>query len=218
MIRTYGGLSTWLVMLLGVAWLNACGKAADKDTGNSSTPPPSPAFTIALARSSDGAATTSISSAAPGTVKVNIRLADGSYPQNVLVTFETDLGTLNPVAGTALSNSSGDATIQLLSDGETGAGTVTARAKIGDEELSTSLNFSVTSSAVAGRTLSVALQDGTGTATRSVRADAPGTLTATVTDAAGAGVRDVIVVFETGLGLLAPVNGTAIPTRRARHP
>lgn len=197
-------------MLLGVTVLNACGKAADKDEDNSPAATPAPAFTITLARSSDGAATTAISSASPGTVKVNIRLSDGSYPQNVLVTFETDLGTLNPAAGTALSNSGGDATIQLLSDGETGAGTVTARAKIGDDDLSASLNFSVTSSAVAGRTLSVALQDGTGTATSSVRADAPGTLTATVTDATGVGVRDVIVVFETELGLLAPVNGTAI--------
>jgi len=200
-----------MLVLLGVWLLSACGKSAATDSNNSAaTSPNGTTFSISLARSADGAATTSISSASPGTVKVNIKLKDGSYPQNVLVTFDTDLGTLNPAAGTALTNSSGDATLQLLSDGTTGAGTLTAQASVGGEALSVSLNFSVTSSAVAGRTLSIALKDNAGAATSSVRADAPGTLTATVADATGAGVRDVIVVFETKLGALAPTNGTAI--------
>ncbi|MBI3776915.1 MAG: hypothetical protein HY273_15460 [Gammaproteobacteria bacterium] len=209
MMQTGGQLRLrmWLLMLLGVAWLNGCGKAADTgatDAASSNT------MTIALVRSSDGAATTSISSASPGTLKVNIRIKDGSYPQNVVITFATDLGVLNPDAGTALTNSSGNATIQLLSEGKTGAGTVTATAKINGEDLSASLNFSVTSAALAGRSLNLSLKDNTGASTSSVRADAPGTLTATVVDSSGAGVRDVIVVFATDLGALSPSNGTAI--------
>ncbi len=213
MIQVYGQVKSgkWLVVLLGLWLLNGCGKAADSDADNPpNTSPKGTAFSIALTRSSDGATTTSISSASPGTLKVNIKLKDGSYPQNVVVTFKTNLGTLSPVAGTALTNSGGDATLQLLSDGVTGAGTVTAEANVGGEELSASLNFSVAASAVAGRTLAIALTDNLGAATSSVRADSPGTLTATVTDATGMGVRDVIVVFDTKLGLLAPVNGTAI--------
>ncbi len=211
MIRTSGQVMLY-VLLLGVLSLNACKKAAD--SGSASTnPPAATVFSIALLRSSDGVATTSISSASPGTVKINLKLKDGSFPQNVLVAFElsdTSLGTFNPSTGKALTNGSGDATVQLLASGITGAGTVTAKASVEGVELTTSLNFSAASSAVAGRTLGIALKDNIGAVTSSVRADAPGTLTATVTDAAGAGVRDVIVVFATALGVLAPVNGTAI--------
>lgn len=209
MIRTAEQLRLhmWLLPLLGVMWLNGCGKAADSGTTDSTT---SNTMTIALVRTSDSVATTSISSAEAGTLKVNVRLKDGSYPQNALISFTSDLGVLNPEAGTALTNSSGNATIQLLSEGITGAGTVTATAKINGEDLTASLNFSVTSSALAGRSLSLSLKDNTGTATSSVRADSPGTLTATVVDASGVGVRDVIVVFATGLGALSPSNGTAI--------
>ena len=213
MIRSGGQcrLNTWLVTLLCVGMLSACGKAADSGANSSSaTSPNGTTFSISMARSADGAATTSISSTSAGTVKVNIKLKDGSNPQNVLVTFDTNLGTLSPTAGTALTNISGDATIQLLSNGTTGAGTVTAQASVGGEALTASLNFSVTSAAIAGQSLSIALYDNTATATSSVRADAPGLLTATVTDASGTGVRDVIVVFSTKLGVLAPANGTAI--------
>lgn len=210
MIRKYGkaGLNAWLWVLLGVWLLNACGKAADNDT-DSADSPGTGVIAISLVRSSDGAATTAISTASPGTLKVNIKSKDGSAAPNVLVTFETDLGVLSP-ANTALTNSVGDATVQLLSGGTPGADTVTATASVGGEELSASLNFSVTSTAVAGRSLSISLKDNTGTVTSSVRADAPGTLTATITDAAGAGIRDAIVVFDTELGALAPANGTAI--------
>ncbi len=212
MIRTYWQvrLDAWLVMLLGVWMLSACGKAADTGTTDTAPVTPSvPTVTIALVRSSDGVATSSISSASPGTVKVNIKLKDGSYPQNVLVAFTSpDLGTLSPT--TALTNGGGDAVTQLLADGKTGAGTITATASVDGQALSASLNFSVTSSAVAGRTLAMVLKDNIGTATSSVRADATGTLTATVTDAAGAGLANVIVVFDATLGALSPSNGTAI--------
>ena len=65
-------LNTWLLVLLGVCLLSVCGKAAD--TGATDTAPATPTISIALLRSSDGVATTSISSAVPGTVKVNIRI------------------------------------------------------------------------------------------------------------------------------------------------
>jgi hypothetical protein len=199
-----------LASVVGVG-LAACGDAEETaGTQNSTTSTNGTVVSIALERTSDGAATSTISSGAPGTLTVIIRKSDGSRPAGALVTFTTTLGVLSPAAGTALSNSEGEATIQLLAGNAAGAGTVTAVAKVGTESITVGLNFEVADTSVNGYDLALTLVDPNGAATSSVSADAPGTLSATVTDGDGDPVSGAIVVFETSIGLLNPANGAAI--------
>lgn len=208
-------LNRWVrcfaVTLIAAVGLAACGDAEDTaGTQNTTTSAGGTVVSIKLTRTSDGSAISTISSGAPGTLTVNIKKSDGTHPAGALVTFTTTLGVLSPTTGSALSDSSGDAEIQLLAGSTPGAGTVTAQAKVGTETISVSLNFAVADTSVNGYSLSLSLADPNGTATNSVSADAPGTLSATLTDGDGNPVDGAIVVFKTIVGLLTPANGAAI--------
>lgn len=142
-----------------------------------------------------GVATDTVTSSAPGTLTVSIP----GGASNVLVTAETDIGTILPESGKALTNLRGVATFQIVAGTETGVGIVTATATTSDGELTGSLTIQVTAGS-----LSLALVDPEGNETNTVTSSAPGTLRATV-DGAG---KDVLVSTSTTIGTL--LSGTAL--------
>jgi hypothetical protein len=86
-----------------------------------------------------GNATSSVTAAAPGTLKVYLK----NGAPGILVSAETTLGTLLPATGTALTDSGGVATFQLEAGPEHGAGTVTATATVNGTDVSAAFNFQV---------------------------------------------------------------------------
>lgn len=100
------------------------------------------AISLALTDASD-ASTTSISADSPGTVTATVLDANGDPAAGVVVSFEATLGTFNPTAGTALTNSSGVATVTLIAGTTTGADTLTATASVDGEDVSASKGYVV---------------------------------------------------------------------------
>lgn len=83
--------------------------------------------------------TRTITSASPGTLRVTIK----DNGANVVVSAQTDIGTLFPASGTALTDGSGTATFQIEAGDEKGGGTITATATTEDGELTGFLDFQV---------------------------------------------------------------------------
>jgi len=86
-----------------------------------------------------GNGTNVITPASPGTLRVTIK----DNGANVVVNAETDIGTLFPATGTALTDGNGVATFQIEAGAEKGAGTITATATTEDGELTGTLAFQV---------------------------------------------------------------------------
>jgi hypothetical protein len=88
-----------------------------------------------------GNKTSTVTSAAPGTIRVFVRKGGA----NIVVSAATTAGTLLPSTGTSLTDSSSNATFTLLVEPgtEKGAGTVTASASTKDGELTTTLTFEI---------------------------------------------------------------------------
>jgi hypothetical protein len=144
-----------------------------------------------------GVATDTVTSSAPGTLTVSIP----GGAANVLVSAETDIGTLLPESGKALTNRQGVATFQIVAGVETGIGTVKATATTSNGDASGTLTIQVKAS-----TLSLALLDPLGNETNSVTSSSPGTLRVAV-EGSGA---NVLVAASTDIGVLFPASGTAL--------
>jgi hypothetical protein len=116
-------------------------------TGGTTTPPvTTPTMTLAFTNSA-GQATNALSGATQLTAKATLRDKTGAAVPNALVTFVTDntLAVFSPSAGTALTDSTGVATMTMrtasLSAG--GAGTVVANSSVAGTAVSASANYSV---------------------------------------------------------------------------
>ena len=112
-----------------------------------------PGVTVSLIDPGTGNAVSSISPGSPAKVKATIRNASGTGVPNTVVTFSTTatLATMTPTTGTALTDASGVATIQIDAASLTAAGatTITALASVDGSNVSGSTGFSV-SAANAG--------------------------------------------------------------------
>jgi len=87
---------------------------------------------------------TEITAAAPATITATVMSSLNGPVANTLVTFtlnDATLGTLTPEAGTALTNTNGVATVELASLSIKGAGTVTAKVKVGERESNAVISF-----------------------------------------------------------------------------
>jgi hypothetical protein len=129
----------------------------------------------------------------------------------VVVTFtlSSGIGQLDPESGTALTNSSGVATVQIVAGDTEGAGTVTASIDTG---ASASVGFSTAGNGTSNLIdLSLALFDPDGQATSNVSGARPGTLQATLLNG-GAPATGVLVTFSLSgvIGQLNPSSGTAL--------
>jgi hypothetical protein len=147
---------------------------------------------------------TSISNANPASIIIHFEAANGNDLSDEVITFTSTLGVLDPVAGTALTNSSGDTTITLFAGTVRGAGVLTASSSEGD--VVTQGFFSEGNSVGSGVNITLALTDSKGNEVEQISSISSGKLMATVT-----GVnKAVIVTFTTDLGTI-PIQ-TAIAT------
>ncbi|OUS28566.1 hypothetical protein A9Q98_07570, partial [Thalassotalea sp. 42_200_T64] len=143
-----------------------------------------------------------ITEAAPATITVTVT-DNGAGVEGEVVNFSSSLGVFNPVSATALTNASGDASIQLTAGSVEGAGIVTATITSGELDTTGFATLGDTPVA-AGNSVSVTVTN------KSIDALTPTTITATVLDENGDSVAEEVVNFASTLGLLDPVSGTAL--------
>jgi hypothetical protein len=157
-----------IVSLLLVALTTACGGgggSAGTTSGSSSTGSTTttvvigtPTVTLQLL-DANNAVTTSISGGGISTATAKVVDADGKVVANRLVGFVADaaLVKLNPVSGSVLTNASGVASIQIsaLSLLVSGASTIKATALIGTSAYSGSLDYQVSATNLALRSLNL---------------------------------------------------------------
>ena len=197
------GFSMLLLLAAPIALLAGCGGGGAAAAGSGTA---APSITVALTDST-GAATTSISSGAPATVKATVKDSKGAVVAGAVVTFSTDatLATIDPASKTALTDANGVATVTLSAASLTAAGaaTITASTQMGTPATAVtgSTNYSVSGIA----TLTVALTGSAGATISSISSSAPATVKATV-KYKGAGVAGVVVKFSTDATL-----GTVLP-------
>ena len=150
-------------------------------TGCSTTPSGStntatPTVMVAITDGA-GVATTTLPSSGSVTINATVRDAEGVVVPSTVVTFTTNLslGSFNPPAGTALTNSSGVATIQMsaASLSAAGAALVTATAAVGATTVSGSAAYQLGAANVTLTDFSISATDipayGTSTISATVR-------------------------------------------------
>jgi len=148
-----------------------------------------------------------ITPANPATVTAVV--SDGLAGTVVTFSLSNSAGQLDPVAGTALTDASGTATITLTAGEAAGAGTVTAAIDSGATD---SVGFASDGNGEESFiNLSLALVDSSGNPTSNVSGANPGTLQATLTNG-GAPATGVLVTFSLSgaVGELNPSSGTAL--------
>ncbi len=148
-----------------------------------------------------------ITPAAPATVTAVV--SDGLAGTVVTFTLSNSAGQLDPVAGTALTDATGTATITLTAGEAAGAGSVIATIPSG---ATASVGFETAGNGQSNFiNLSLALVDSSGNPTSNVSGANPGTLRATLTNG-GNPSTGVLVTFSLsgGVGQLNPASGTAL--------
>ena len=144
---------------------------------------------------------TDVSSVNPAVVTAKVT-DNGSAVPGAVVTFSTSTGVLFPESGTALTNTNGEATIQVHPGTLQGAGEITATY---NGLTSSQIGFSTAGdgTSVAGKVIAISSSN------INVSAASPALLTTTVTNAGQPVVGDV-VTFTSTLGVLDPNTGTAL--------
>lgn len=148
-----------------------------------------------------------ITPASPATVSATV--SGNAAGEVVTFTLSNSAGLLDPVSGTAITDSSGIATISLTAGDVEGAGQVTATI---DSGASASVGFSTSGNGVSTFiNLSLVLLDSSGVSTSNVSGANPGTLEATLTNG-GDPAQGVLVTFSLNgdVGQLNPSSGTAL--------
>ena len=151
---------------------------------------------------SKGAATTSLGIGETTTITATLTDLSGNPVPQMIVNFtnNTATATLFPASGTALTDSNGNASIQLT--GVTaGADSLKASATIrGSSSTSTilnqTLNYSVTSAASASPTLQLSMTLPNGSSATTLALQQTATITATVLSAAGTALPGLVVSFS----------------------
>ncbi|XOV89923.1 MAG: beta strand repeat-containing protein [Pseudomonadota bacterium] len=173
-----------------------------------------------------GTQSTDVSNSAPVVVTATVLDSRNNPVPGAIVTFSrqgqggADAGLLSSTID--ITNVSGVATTTLLPGTVAGFGNITASTSVAGTSVSTLPDNTLTFNSagdgpfpgVGTSNLSIALvldTDGDrATSEDLISADSPGTLVATVTDATGQPVPNVVVQFATGLGDLLPVTRLAL--------
>jgi hypothetical protein len=126
--------------------------SATSTSGTGTTTVASPSVTVSLTDPTTGAAVTSISSTSNALVKAAVLNASGAAVSNAVVTFTTDpvFGAFSGGANTALTNSSGVASVTLTTPNTSGgAATVTASTTVAGTAVGGSVNYAVGTSTLS---------------------------------------------------------------------
>lgn len=184
-------IATFIVM----SFLSACGSSGggfvDDGTDPGGGGGTTNVTTVALAISS-----IDIDAATPATVTATVTDNSGAL-EGQLVSFSSTLGIFNPGAGTALTDASGQAVIQIQAGSVAGAGEITAAINSG--EFGTIGFNTAGDGGSSGSAVSIALQlvsARTDQPTQTVTSSDPGRIVATVTGISS----QTIVTFSTDIG------------------
>ncbi|WOT06433.1 invasin [Shewanella youngdeokensis] len=156
-----------------------------------------------------------ISSASPGQVIATLT-KDGVLAPFETISFSvTGEGTINPSSGTALTNNSGQAVVNLVTGAVAGAGTISATFTLDSEFIEDDFSYSVVGDAPGGdgeaNTLDIVLTNSITTGqTSTVSAAEPGRVNVTLTDKDGAPIAGEVISFSSTLGSFLPSSGTAL--------
>ena len=182
--------------------------------GATTSAPPS----IPTAAVVDGAVL--ISNASPETIIATVIDSTGSLVQGSIVTF-TNTGEGELSVTTDITNASGQAQANLLPGTVAGFGEITASTVLDGTTISTPSDGSIIfttdgdgpfdGEGTSNLSISITMLDGAGAAfSGPVDAENPAILQATVLDATGAALSDIVVEFSAEIGDLFPVNGLGL--------
>lgn len=101
-----------------------------------------PTLVLALTDTS-GTAVTTISAGYSAVVKATVKDETGAPAANAVVTFTTSLGVMDPLSGTALTNSLGVASITLTGGSTSGADMISATAQVNSQAATASIGYTV---------------------------------------------------------------------------
>lgn len=216
-----GLLAVGLTMLIAACGGGSGGSILQPPGGGGSgggTDTAKPTVSLALTDVT-GAAKNVLVSGQPLTATAVVRDATGNPVSGVVVTFAADsaLAVLTPSLGTALTNASGVATVQMAvasatSDG--GAGTISASVSVNGTALTASQGFTATGVGTGGGSavLGLALANSSGTPTTTIGVGQTLTATARLLDSAGKPISGVVITFSTNAALAAitPSSATAL--------
>ncbi|WP_371372499.1 hypothetical protein [Thalassotalea aquiviva] len=154
---------------------------------------------------------THIDAKSPATAKARV-FENGLPVAREIVEFSATIGELDPFSGTALTNEQGIAEITVTAGSIKGAGMLTATLSTGASD---SLAFQTegdaeVDTAPIGTSLELKLLDDAGNETSSIDKTKPAKVIAILKDANGDGINGEVIAFETVLGILDPVFGTAL--------
>ena len=171
------------------------------------TEPAKPILSLRLLNPATGYGTSVISADSPGRLEATLTDTDGAYIYDEVITFTTTLGNIVPSAGAALTDTYGQARVDILAGSVPGSGVATAIFG----EYSDSADFVTSGNQRDEMNLSVRLEEkASNELTNRISADTPGRLEVVLTDADGKPVPNKVVSFNTTLGKFYPPNGTAL--------
>jgi hypothetical protein len=132
------GFRQIILLVFGCAALLAgCGSGGSGSNGVVSLNP------SAIAKATVQMSATTIQTNGNANVTAVYTNSSGQAISGLQVKFSTTLGSFNPASGSATTDSTGTATIQLLAGNTTGSGTVTALATVSGSKVSSQVSFSV---------------------------------------------------------------------------
>ena len=170
--------------------------------------------TLRLINAASGNSTTDVSAASPGILQATVTDVNGSSIVGLVVSFTTTERGV-PYPGTAITGSSGVASVGLYAGSVPGADTATARITTSSGDFSASVGFYTKGDQPKTNLISLALES------TELELGADTTMTATVTDEEGEPVANSTVSFSTTLGSVSPAaaatasDGIAISTLTA---
>ena len=146
-----------------------------------------------------------VSNSTPGQVIATLT-QDGQNSSFETIAFKvTGEGNINPSSGSALTNTSGNAVVNLITGAVAGAGTITATFSLDQESIDVEYNYSVVGDAPGGdgeeNTLAITLTNSTtGATTHAISSAEPGRVNVILTDKDGAPITGKVISFSSTLG------------------
>ncbi|MBB1400581.1 Ig-like domain-containing protein [Pseudoalteromonas sp. SG45-1] len=211
-----------LMRLLGISLLSflltACGGGGslEKDgsisDGDSTTE--TSTYTISLKgylKASD-TESNSVTADTPLELRASLVNEDGDAVSGERITFTLadSIGELDPVAGTALTQSDGVATIELIAGSSAGAGEVTATFTIDSVSYTDTFAFESDGTASTEPQLNITAVNSSGENTRNVDYSNPLTVQVELEIDGEPAAFKLVEFVLTGLGTINPTNGTAL--------
>ena len=134
----------YIFLTLFILILTGCGETDDDANLGSSTVGADGTTLYLKVADSNSAPVRSVARNSSTSVIATLQDSSGNSVVGEIITFTTDLGSITPEIGTGLTDNGGEATVQLTTSDEIGAGSVTAEYDNGTSVITVTYGFSVT--------------------------------------------------------------------------